>query len=559
MNYRFICNDRDYAEIKIYDDISMNEVEIELSSIKLFNHDVFRIDEHGKNVITHSSVRSSAIAGIIILNKNKTFGKFNNRMLYKCIPDDKRLPIFLVPYNNNTRDFSKHVNNKYVVFKYKNWDNKHPIGIIEHNIGDVDVENNYYEYLLSCKCLNTSMSYFNKSMNDRLKRKSVDQYFKTILETTDLQDRREWNVYTIDSEKTLDYDDAFGISYDSDTTIISIYIANVPLWLDVLNLWEAFSKRVSTIYLPDKKRPMMPVILSENLCSLKSGVDKLALSLDIKINSNFEIINMSYHNVLINVAANLVYDTDTLNNTEDYVNALQVLKKLNQQTKLINKVNSSIEFITYLMLTFNSHAGSIMIKSGNGIFRGTKNNIISNSDENAPDELAEFLHIWKGMSGEYASFNNIKPHMLLKIDNYIHITSPIRRLVDLLNITIIQQNLGLVNFTENAIKFYASWLEELDYINITMRSIRKIQYDCNLLHMCLNDASIIENTYTGYIFDKLARDDGLLKYMVYLPKIKMVSPITLRENIENYTLRDFKLFFVSGESNIKKKIRIQLI
>jgi exoribonuclease R len=537
----------------------MNEVEIELSCNKLFNHDVFRLDEHGENVITHSSVRSSTIAGILILKKNKTFGKLNDRFLYKCIPDDKRLPIFLVPYKVNAKDFSKLVNDKYVIFKYDNWSLKHPNGVISHVIGDVDVENNYYEYVLHCKCLNSSMSYFNKSMNERLKSKSVGQYFKTILETTDLKDRRAYNVYTIDSDKTLDYDDAFGISYDGDITMISIYIANVSLWLDVLNLWEAFSRRVSTIYLPDKKRPMLPVILSENLCSLKQGVDKIALALDIRINDEYEIIEMSYSNVIINIERNMVYESEELLNNISYTKALEMVQILNQKTKLVNKVSSSIEFVTYLMLTFNTDAGNIMTKYKNGIFRGTKNNIVSSTDENAPDELAEFLHIWKGMSGEYTCFNNIKPHMLLKCKNYIHITSPIRRLVDLLNITIIQYNLGLVKFTDKAMQFYSNWLNELEYINITMRSIRKIQYDCSLLHMCLHDHSIIEKTYNGYIFDKLVRDDGLNKYMVYLPKIKMVSPITLRDDIENYSTRDFKLFFVNGESSIKKKIRIQII
>lgn len=558
-NYRFICNDRNYADIKIYEDSSMDEVEIELSCNKLFNHDVFRLDEHGENVITHSSARSSTISGILVLKKNKTFGKFNDRLLYKCIPDDKRLPIFLVPFKMNARNFSKLINNKYVIIKYENWSLKHPIGILSQVIGDVDVENNYYEYVLHCKCLNTSMSYFNKSMNERLKSKSVDQYFETILETTDLKDRRAYNVYTIDSDKTLDYDDAFGISYEGDITIISIYIANVSLWLDVLNLWEAFSRRVSTIYLPDKKRPMLPVILSENLCSLKEGVDKLALALDIRINEKYEIIDMSYSNVIINIERNMVYESEELLNNISYVKALEVVQKLNQKTKLVNKVYTSIEFVTYLMLTFNKYAGSIMIENKNGIFRGTKNNIISSTDENAPEELAEFLNIWKGMSGEYTSFDNIKPHLLLKFDSYVHITSPIRRLVDLLNITIIQHNLGLVKFSDNASKFYHNWLNEIDYINITMRSIRKIQYDCSLLHMCLHDNSIIEKTYNGYIFDKLVRDDELIKYMVYIPKLKMVSPITLRDDIKNYDTKDFKLFVVTGEDKIKKKIRIQII
>jgi exoribonuclease R len=49
---------------------------------------------------------------------------------------------------------------------------------------------------------------------------------------------------------------------------ISIYISNVPLWMEELDLWNSFSERISTIYLPDRKRPMMPLALSNCVCSL---------------------------------------------------------------------------------------------------------------------------------------------------------------------------------------------------------------------------------------------------------------------------------------------------
>ena len=35
--------------------------------------------------------------------------------------------------------------------------------------------------------------------------------------------------------------------------VLSIYISNVTIWLDVLDLWKSFSRRVATIYLPDRK------------------------------------------------------------------------------------------------------------------------------------------------------------------------------------------------------------------------------------------------------------------------------------------------------------------
>jgi exoribonuclease II len=64
---------------------------------------------------------------------------------------------------------------------------------------------------------------------------------------------------------------------------LSIYISNVTIWMDILNLWNSFSQRISTIYLPDKKRPMLPTILSECLCSLQENLTRIAFVMDIFI------------------------------------------------------------------------------------------------------------------------------------------------------------------------------------------------------------------------------------------------------------------------------------
>lgn len=119
-------------------------------------------------------------------------------------------------------------------------------------------------------------------------------------------------------------------------------------------------------------------------------------------------------------------------------------------------------------------------------------------------------------------------HEMLELDAYIHITSPIRRLVDLLNIIKFQQKLNIIRLSENADKFYQKWLNDLEYINVTMRSIRKVQIDCSLLDLCANHPDIMEKEYDGFLFDKLNRNDGLFQFMVYLPELKLSSRITLR-------------------------------
>jgi hypothetical protein len=107
--------------------------------------------------------------------------------------------------------------------------------------------------------------------------------------------------------------------------------------------------------------------------------------------------------------------------------------------------------------------------------------------------------------------------------------------------------------------FYDQWLNDLEYINTTMRSIRKIQVDCSLLDLCNNNPELLDKDYDGYIFDKIIRHDGLYQYIVFLPELKMNSRITIRENIENYDLKKFQLYLFNNEEKFKKKIRLQLI
>ena len=101
--------------------------------------------------------------------------------LYKLIPDDKRLPEFLVPYNKKIV-FNKKVSNKYVVFKFKHWDNKHPVAQLDQVIGDVNILDNFYEYQLYCKSLYASIQDFTKTTLNKLKKKSEEQFVETIIE-----------------------------------------------------------------------------------------------------------------------------------------------------------------------------------------------------------------------------------------------------------------------------------------------------------------------------------------------------------------------------------------
>jgi hypothetical protein len=178
-----------------------------------------------------------------------------------------------------------------------------------------------------------------------------------------------------------------------------------------------------------------------------------------------------------------------------------------------------------------------------------------------PEEVTKYIKIWNSASGQYVDGSELVDtrHELLDMDAYIHITSPIRRLVDLLNMIRFQNICGSILLSENSKKFYDKWLTDIEYINITMRSIRKIQCDCSLLDLCYNNPEVLEKDYDGYLFDKINRNDGLYQFVVYLPELKMTSRITMRDNFDNFSSQKFKLFIFNDEEQFKRKIRLHLL
>ncbi len=117
----------------------------------------------------------------------------------------------------------------------------------------------------------------------------------------------------------------------------------------------------------------------------------------------------------------------------------------------------------------------------------------------------------------------------------------------------------MYKFSENANTFYNNWTNKLDYINTTTRSIRKIQYDCNLLHWCNNQNDLQKIIFDGYVFDKMTRSDGLYQYIVFVDKINMASRITIHKDLDNYSQHKFSLHIFNKKDTFKKKVRLHLI
>jgi hypothetical protein len=576
VQYKITISDRNYTTYEIFENNNFNKVQVVIDPVecKLFSNDVFTLNKDKTIDLVHSTVRSgSPIPGVLIITGNKTYGRQNTnkktnnggKLLYKCIPDDIRLPSFLIPYEIKNVGFSKVNKNLYVTFVFEEWNDKHPRGKLSNLIGSVDVLDSFYEYQLYCKSLNNSIQKFQKDTSKAMEGFSNEATIENIkIKYPMIEDRTNkahWHIITIDPNNSLDFDDGFSIvNLDNDIQQLSIYISNVTVWMDIFNLWDSFSRRISTIYLPDKKRPMLPTILSDCLCSLQENVTRIAFVMDIFIKNN-EIIDIKHCNCFIKVFKNYCYEEPNLLGDIKYQELLETGKKLSKKYKYVNNVRNSHEIVSYFMILMNFHCAKELIKHKTGIFRSTIMKKEYNIPETVPEETSKFIKIWTSASGQYINGSEIVDtrHELLDLEAYVHITSPIRRLVDLLNMIKFQDVTGLIKLSNKTQIFYDKWLEEIDYINLTMRTIRKVQCDCTLLDLCYNNPDIMLKEYEGYLFDKLSRNDGLYQFVVFLPELKLSSRIILRENLENFDCKKFKLYLFNNEEKFKKKIRLHLL
>ena len=560
--YKIYIPNSNYTEWYFYDENNMLLVEdknIPINPLekKLFNNDVI---DSNLNLVFSQIRTDKYIAGILIYT-GKTYGRHSNQKLnYKCVPNDPKVPAFIIPYEEKTTSFEKNKYNKFILFKFKNWSNKHPFGELITVLGNINDLSAYYEYQLYCKNLCISIKEFTNEVNRKMRNKDQKNFINTIISNNgNIQKREDCFIFTIDSKLSTDLDDAIGIK----DNILSVYIANVPLLIEFYELWNSFSERISTIYLPDRKRPMLPTLLSENLCSLLENEDRFVFCMDIVLNENKdEIIDITFNNALIKINKNFRYnDTKEYEENINYKNVFNTCVKLCKKYKYIKDIKDSHDLIAFLMILMNFESAKKMINYSDGIYRTLKMKECDKlNTKDIPSEVFNFIKIWQSSSGHYTNYENRDTHDMMapSIEEYLHITSPIRRLVDLLNMMKLQTLLGLNKISEDGEKFYQSWIARLEYINTTMRCIRKIQIDCNTLSMCINEPNILNTPYEGFIFDKIEWGNQYLQYTIYIPKIKIITRINTKLDLPEYSKNYFKLYIIEDGVTLKKKIRAEL-
>lgn len=136
--------------------------------------------------------------------------------------------------------------------------------------------------------------------------------FKQEILTEDYPNRRDLSdelVITIDGDDSKDFDDAVSIQKVGEDYLLKVHIADVSHYV-VRNsaLDKAAKDRATSIYYANKVIPMLPFELSNELCSLKPGVKRLAITCEMLIDSEGNNKDMDIYESIITSKYRMTYN-----------------------------------------------------------------------------------------------------------------------------------------------------------------------------------------------------------------------------------------------------------
>ncbi|WP_163336800.1 ribonuclease catalytic domain-containing protein [Desulfopila sp. IMCC35008] len=344
---------------------------------------------------------------------------------------------------------------------------------------------------------------------------------------------------TIDGATTLDFDDALTVEKKGEDFLVGIHISDVAHYVQPgTPLFEEAMQRGTSIYFPEGQIPMLPRHLSQGICSLIQNEIRAAFSFMILLTKDAEVKNVRIKPTVIKVARRLTYEeADSIIESDEELSILNMLKSKLRQKRLdhgalllpfpdVNifidtncKVHVSLgktdtparTLVSEMMILANSEAARyVSDRMVPGLFRSQpplKQRLVHGED----DDL--FLNVRQRKKlprGELLTVAN--PHSGLGVSHYTTVTSPIRRLLDLVmqhQINAISRRLEPV-FREDVCKDYAS------VVSRTLTAANNVKHQRHRYWLL----KYLEER-KGQLIDALVIESGPKRVFLILPEILM--------------------------------------
>ena len=294
------------------------------------------------------------------------------------------------------------------------------------------------------------------------------------------KDLRKVQMVTIDGEDAKDLDDAVSLSKEGDKYFLGVHIADVANYVQENSALdqEAFNRGTS-VYLVDRVIPMLPHALSNGICSLNMGEDRLALSCLMTFDEKGEVIDYEIAETVICVDQRMSYtdvnkileeDAETKKRFETLTPMFFLMKELADIIREKRKKRGSIDFdFPESKITLNQKGEPISIEPYE---RNAATKIIEDFMLIANETVAQHFY-WMEVPFVYRTHDYPDPEKILKLGTFInnfgyHVK--VKSGDNEIHPKEIQKLLGKIEGTK----------EEALISRLTLRSMKRAQYgvDC---------------------------------------------------------------------------------
>lgn len=241
------------------------------------------------------------------------------------------------------------------------------------------------------------------------------------------RDLRDVQMVTIDGEDAKDLDDAVSLTRDGALYQLGVHIADVTNYVQENSAldWEA-KERGTSVYLVDRVIPMLPHKLSNGICSLNAGENRLALSCLMTIDQKGEVVSHEIVESVIKVDRRMSYtsvkkiledkDEAECREYEELVPMFELMRELAAILREKRKKRGSIDFDF-------PESKIILDKQGHPVeIRPYERNVATKIIEDfmliANETVAEHFH-WMELPFVYRTHDNPDPEKISKLSTFI--------------------------------------------------------------------------------------------------------------------------------------------
>ncbi|SHE80369.1 exoribonuclease-2 [Desulfacinum infernum DSM 9756] len=384
------------------------------------------------------------------------------------------------------------------------------------------------------------------------------------------RDLRDWDAFTVDSAQTRDFDDALSLQKLPDGRWrVAVHIADAAEYVQPDDpLDKEAAERITSVYLPDARISMLPPGLSEDVCSLRLGEDRLAVSFIFEVDEEGTIHQSRVEPSLIRVKRRLTYqDVDQAVEEDEDLRVLHGLAMQLRQMRIergavllplpeiqvyvnehgmihvsrYEKETPGQVIVSEWMIAANGLAASELARRDIPAIYRIQDECRPETDPVQSDHPIFHIYRQRRLFARAELATRPGPHCSLGMNPYTTVTSPIRRYMDL----VVQRQLKHALRTDEP--FYSE--EELDALITRIRvqqgrvAFVQRKWTRYWLLKYLEQEDI--QTLNALVLDKNARfahlliPDFLMEANAPLPEENPVSPGEMvRIKIERLAPRD---------------------